>query len=47
MTETARNTLGSFLDAFHDNTGARALKKYLNANEKTVSLFIFLKRTSK
>ena len=27
MTETARNTLGSFLDAFHDNTGARDIKK--------------------
>lgn len=44
MTETARNTLGSFLDAFHDNTGARALKKYLNANEKNSVAVYFSKK---
>ena len=44
MSEAARQTINSFLDVIRDNTGARELKKYLNADKENSAAVYFCKK---
>ncbi len=46
MSEAARKTINSFLDVIRDNTGARELKKYLNADKENSAAVYFCKKVT-